>query len=171
MRLDRCAQRRRQFVIQVMRECSFCFLTDHIWYFRFAIADCRLKKLFHLERINRKLAIDNWQCSGWPASPGCCIKRSNLGVFCGVKQFRFGRCCNGCCWPRFKFAFVVNSLCPQTRFLTSTHLAPSFVNRGRSTIPNICDFRNWQSAIIKTLPTSFAAPGVHAPVLILQCRH
>src|SRR6185503_16092548 len=39
-------------------------------YFRFAIADCRLKNLANYSTaLNRKSAIGNWQCRGWPAGP------------------------------------------------------------------------------------------------------
>ena len=57
------------------------------------------------------------------------------------------------------------------RFLTSTHLAPSFVSRGGSTIRAfpISD-RNRESAITKILPTFAAIPDALAPVETLRFR-
>src|SRR5215510_4018133 len=41
---------------------------------------------------------------------------------------------NGCCWPRFQCALIMPLEALSPPFLTSTHLAPSFVSRGGSAI-------------------------------------
>jgi hypothetical protein len=44
---------------------------------------------------------------------------------------------NGCCWPRFQLRSLGRLGSLARRFLTSTHLAPSFCEPGRGSHPDI----------------------------------
>ena len=144
-----------------------------------------------LARVIRKLKSRQAKAyrtlDGWPAPAASFVKRSNCDKFGQLLEACMSDV-NGCCWPRFQLRPLGRLGSLARRFLTSTHLAPSFCEPGRGSHPDICDFQfpivdlnhfisvNRQLAIgnrqfTKILPAFAGVLGVHAPVSTSQFLH